>query len=244
MQLNLLPKTYTEKRPVTDRMISIRYEPDILLAIGLMVFSSVFLYFIVIHLVAAGTNLFDYNVFLFFARHHSIQLIQAAKICTFFGTGTFLIPAYLSVVIFLVKKNYSDLAYQVITAAISATLLGWILKIIFHRTRPLNHLVSGAGGFSFPSGHALGGFIFTGVFLYVIWKSGYGRFVKWSATIISCLFGLAVGLSRIYLHVHYATDVLGSFLIAVAWISLLYILFRIYHPKNDSSKNPGLSFRY
>ena len=242
MQLNLLPKTYTEKRPVTDRMISIRYEPDILLAFGLIIFSSVFLYFIVVHLVAVGTNLFDYDVFSFFARHHSIQLIRAAKICTFLGTGTFLIPAYLAVVIVLLKKNYPDLAYQVITAAISATLLGWILKIVFHRTRPLNHLVSGAGGYSFPSGHALGGFIFTGVFLYIIWKSGYTRFLKWSATIISCLFGLAVGLSRIYLHVHYASDVLGSLLIAVSWISLLYILFRLYYPKNETSENTGLSF--
>ena len=99
MQIHLLPKTYPKKRLGKDRM-AIVYEPEILLATGLIVFTSCFLYFVVIYLLPAGTNLFDYDVFLFFARHQSIQLIQAAKICTYFGTGTFLIPAYLALVIF------------------------------------------------------------------------------------------------------------------------------------------------
>ena len=242
MQINVLRKPYEEKRLDSPVATATRYDIDLLLAFGLLGLSSAFLCLIVRYLVPVSDNVIDDYAFLFFKTHGSEQLIMAARICTFFGTGAFLIPAYLVTVIFLVKNNYRESAYLVLSAAISATVLGWVLKIIFHRSRPLNHLVSGAGGFSFPSGHALGGFIFTGVFLCLIWKSNQRLYMKWPATILICLFGFAVGVSRICLHVHYATDVLGSLLIAITWLCLLYILFRLYFPKSDSTQNTRLLY--
>jgi len=110
---------------------------------------------------------------------------------------------------------------------ISSLLLGWILKPLFHRSRPGLPLVGGAGGYSFPSGHALGGFIFCGVLLLLLWKSRINFYLKWILTFFIFAFGLIIGISRIYLHVHYATDVLGSLFITLAWFSLSYIFFRL-----------------
>ncbi|HEY4937285.1 MAG TPA: phosphatase PAP2 family protein, partial [Puia sp.] len=167
------------------------------------------------------------------------KLIKIAQFVTFFGTGTFLIPSYIIIVVCLVRINYIKYALMTSTIAISSLLLGWLLKGIFHRSRPPHHLISGAGGYSFPSGHALGGFIFTGVVLYLIWQTRKSYYVKWIFSILIFAWGAIIGLSRIYLHVHYATDVLGSLFIALSWFSLLYIFFRFLyrHEMNERIEN-------
>lgn len=162
--------------------------------------------------------------------------LKAANIITVLGTGNFLVPAYIFIVIYLRKHNYYCLAYLTGVTAISSLLLGWLLKWLFHRSRPLEHLVSGAGGYSFPSGHALGGFIFSGLVLYLLWKTRLTFYTKWLMSIFVVLLGLAIGVSRIYLHVHYATDVLGSLLFAIWWLSLMHIIFRFIFKNNISQK--------
>ena len=229
MQIHIPQKRYFERRFSPNIPVITKYDIDLLFAFGLLGFSSALLFIIIQFLVPFSDNVVDHYFSLFFTAHTTAHLIETAKICSFFGTGTFLIPAYLVIIIFLSNNNHPASVYLVLSAALSATILGWLLKIVFHRSRPLNHLVSGAGGYSFPSGHALGGFIFTGIVLYAIWKTSHHLYVKWSATIFIFIFGLAIGLSRICLHVHFATDVLGSLMIAISWNCLLYIIFRLYY---------------
>jgi undecaprenyl-diphosphatase len=83
----------------------------------------------------------------------------------------------------------------------------------------------------------LGGFIFSGIVLYLVWKMKFNYFVKWLCSILVTLLGIGIGMSRIYLHVHYTTDVLGSFLIAIWWLSLIHILFRILYKKSFYTAN-------
>ena len=117
------------------------------------------------------------------------------------------------------RKTY---AIFVFTVAVSGLLLGLVLKELFQRPRPLHNMV-GAGGYSFPSGHSLGGFIFSLLIIFLIWKLKDGRLNKYFLYFISAVFGILIGLSRVYLHVHYATDVLGSFFVAIGWFALIYI---------------------
>ena len=125
-----------------------------------------------------------------------------------------------------------------IVASVSL-LSGWLLKDIFHRARPISPLISGVGGYSFPSGHALGGFIFSGVLLLLLWKTRRNIYLKWGLSFLIFLFGMSIGLSRIYLHVHYATDVIGSLFITLAWFALSYIFFRLIF-KHKLDERPKL----
>jgi undecaprenyl-diphosphatase len=96
----------------------------------------------------------------------------------------------------------------------------------------------GAGGYSFPSGHALGGFIFCLLVIFLIWKLKTGRPNKYLLFFIASVFGILIGLSRVYLHVHYATDILGSFFVAGGWFALIYLLFILVY-RNDLHQAGG-----
>ena len=104
----------------------------------------------------------------------------------------------------------------------------FVLKRLFNRPRPDIPLLEEARGLSFPSGHAMVSFCFYGLLAYIIWKSDAKKWVKWVAVIMLFLLVLFIGFSRIYLKVHYASDVMAGFCVGLIWLVLcLWILKRI-----------------
>jgi undecaprenyl-diphosphatase len=202
---------------------------DLLIVIGLFVISSLLFYFLVHSIIPEKVDIIDNSAFLLFSPYISPVHTRIAMIVTFFGTGTFLIPSYGLIIFYLLRKKFLIYVVMVLVIAVSSLLLGWLLKEMFHRARPLNPLVGGAGGYSFPSGHALGGFIFGGALIWLIWQAKRNVYLKWMLSLFIAAFGTMIGLSRIYLHVHYATDVLGSLFVTFIWYSLLYIFFRLVY---------------
>jgi undecaprenyl-diphosphatase len=208
------------------------FELEFVILFILLFVVSFLIFFLARYVIVKSENFIDYNIFLLVKKIINPTGIKIAKLITLFGTGNFLVPAYIFIIIYLARQNYGRLAFLTSTAAVSSLLLGWMLKWMFHRQRPLDHLVNGAGGYSFPSGHALGGFIFTGVILYLVWKIDLKYRSKCILSVFAFFLGLCVGLSRIYLHVHYATDVLGSLFISIWWLSFIHIVFRVLFGNN------------
>lgn len=109
------------------------------------------------------------------------------------------------------------------TVLVPVVLLGSIilnnaLKFLFHRERPgLPHLVE-VSGLSFPSGHAMVSFSFYGLLAYLAWVNMTGRVSKLMATVLLILLILTIGASRIYLGVHYPSDVLAGFAAGSFWL--------------------------
>ena len=211
------------------------FQQEFFLVFIFLVATSLLIYILTRYIISEKENVIDYHIFLMVKQIINPTGLKIAKLVTELGTGNFLVPAYIFIVLYLRKQNYILLAYMISITAVTSLLLGWLLKIVFHRNRPMEHLMSGAGGYSFPSGHALGGFIFSGILLYLVWKTRHGFYTKWSLSFLISLLGFSIGFSRIYLHVHYATDVLGSFFIAIWWLSFLHLLFRFLF-KNNISK--------
>ena len=201
-----------------------------LLAIVCLMFS-----FILLFLASAAIsevtkpNPIDVSFFRFCESFTNPLSIQIAIFISFFGTAVFLVPAYILIVYFLVKLNHERYAAMVTTIIITSLLSGWLLKLIFHKHRPPVPLVPGAGWYSFPSGHALGAFTFSGICLFLLWKARISNPRKRVFSGIFIVFGCLIGLSRIFLHVHYATDVFGSLFFSGFWILFVYMIFRIMY---------------
>jgi undecaprenyl-diphosphatase len=190
------------------------------------------LFYLLIHfIIPEKENLIDNLCFYYVRPWITNTNTKLAIFVSYFGSGLFLLPAYSYIIYLLSVKGYKTYAIFVFTVSVSGLLLGFVLKELFQRPRPLHKMV-GAGGYSFPSGHSLGGFIFCLLIIFLIWKFRSGRLNKYFLYFVSAVFGILIGLSRVYLHVHYATDILVSFFVAAAWFALIYVLFILVY-RND-----------
>lgn len=172
---------------------------------------------------------FDQHAFNFLARRVSNINTDVMQVFTFLGTHTFLIPANLTLVAyFLFIKKHRWYSINVPVVALSSLLLMFLLKLIFHRNRPLTPLLDAAKGYSFPSGHALMSITFYGLLIFLVWQNVKKVWTKWLLTILLALLIVFIGMSRVYLRVHYASDVLAGFSVGLMWLLLsLWILKRI-----------------
>jgi undecaprenyl-diphosphatase len=141
---------------------------------------------------------------------HNSYLTKFMIFITNFGGYLYIFIISLILLIFKNKKDLKNL----FSITIFSSLLNEILKRIFRRSRPsYPHLIS-IGGYSFPSGHAMASFTFYGYLIYLIYKSNYSRILKILTIILLAFLILIIGYSRIYLNVHYFSDVIAGFIIS------------------------------
>lgn len=112
---------------------------------------------------------------------------------------------------------------QVMCAAVNVGVISAIdqlLKVLVRRPRPQGYRLVEAPGLSFPSGHSMAAMAFYGYGIWLV-QGGAGGLSSnvFAVMALACVI-LAVGVSRIYLGVHYASDVLGGFCLALAWLIL------------------------
>lgn len=151
---------------------------------------------------------------------------------TFFGSVYFLLPAYLILIgYFLLSKKTRRLSLDVAAVGISSSIILFSLKDIFHRHRPYDPLVANVNGWSFPSGHSFCSFTFFGLLIYILWNQPMNSALRWTLTILFFLFACAIALSRVYLHVHYASDVLAGFLLCIVWLSISFWVMKKFKNK-------------
>ena len=138
---------------------------------------------------------------------------------TFLGKHQFLIPANLLLIFyFLFAAHQSWFSIRVATIALSSLVLMFLLKYLFRRKRPLSPLLQAAKGLSFPSGHAIMAVTFYGLIIYILLHTMDTSWVKYMLTITLILLIILIGYSRVYLRVHYASDVLAGFIIGILWL--------------------------
>jgi len=202
------------------------------LLVSLLFLLSIFVFGFLAHeVVSEDETSFDNNVFAFFSLHTTGGLVSMMRILTFFGSTYFIIPAYIILIVVLSLIHRRSDAINVAIVAITSTLLMLGLKQFFHRHRPELPLVKTLTNFSFPSGHALCSFIFCSVIIYLVTKGNLALKWKWIFSILLVLFSIIIGISRIVLRYHYATDVLAGFCVGFAWVIFSLWLERRLTPR-------------
>ncbi len=142
-----------------------------------------------------------------------------AKFITNFGGAIFL--AVLTIVLFILIKN-KKIGISIFSNLVIITALNQLLKNILHRPRPTEYRIIEETGYSFPSGHSMISMAFYGYLIYLIYKYVKNKYVKWISMALLSLLICSIGISRIYLGVHYTSDVLGGFLISISYL-VIYI---------------------
>ena len=122
------------------------------------------------------------------------------------------------------KMRKTRMARALLVSVIGGGLIVEIIKHLFRRARPeiLSHLVA-ESGYGFPSGHSFVAFSFYGFMAYYLFRRARSGFAKAITLISGALIILAIGASRVYLGVHWPSDVLGSYLLGAAWISAIIL---------------------
>lgn len=170
---------------------------------------------------------FDERAFQFLGGHVNPIRSELMEDVTFLGTHYFLIPLCIVLVIwFLIVRPHKWYSITVPAIAISSVALMLLLKQIFSRPRPLIPLLEAARGFSFPSGHALMSTTVYGLIIYICWKEVRQSVLRWALVTVFSLLILSICLSRIYLRVHYTSDVLAGICLGIAWLLLSITIVR------------------
>jgi membrane-associated phospholipid phosphatase len=180
---------------------------------------------------------FDEMAFNYLKTHTNDKVISFMSAVTFFGSSKFLFTAYVVLVIWYLIRKKRAKALDIATIGLAGYFILYLLKLVFRRTRPLNPLIDPLHNFGFPSGHASSSFIFFGLLIYLLWKESFSKTIKWCAAFILLLFALLVGISRIYLRLHYASDVLAGFCLGFAWLSISILVLEHFRKKNNTAVN-------
>ena len=142
-----------------------------------------------------------------------------AKFITNFGGAVFLSIATIALLLLIKNKK---IRLSIFSNIVIITILNQLLKRILRRPRPTEFRIVEETGYSFPSGHSMVSMAFYGYLIYLIYRYIKNKYVKWTLiTILSILICL-IGISRIYLGVHYTSDVLGGFLLSISYL-VVYI---------------------
>lgn len=165
---------------------------------------------------------FDSAVFNVIARFRCEPLTYFFRFISFLCSTWFLILA--TVLIMAFSKNRKNALYIGLNVLL-CFLLNQTFKMIFARNRPVDINLIVENGFSFPSGHSMVSLAFYGFFIYIIVHKKMKRRKKIIYCSLLALLTLLIGISRIYLGVHYASDVLAGFALSMAYLIIYIILF-------------------
>jgi len=161
----------------------------------------------------------DDTIFTIFEGYVSDTTTSFFNFFTYFGSHKFLVPANLLLmfIAFFIMRN-KWFGIKVTSVAFTSLFMMFALKTFFQRPRPEIPLLGAVRGLSFPSGHAFMSFAFFGLLIYVFYMQVKNIWLK-SLLIVACMaMIIIICLSRIYLRVHYASDVLAGLSIGLIWL--------------------------
>ncbi len=142
--------------------------------------------------------------------------------------------AGLVIVILLLKKEWWTAVFLLMPVWLAEYLVTF-LKNFFHRSRPLPQIVS-TQGYSFPSGHSFEAMLVYGFMIYLTWKFIRNNWLRSLIFILCTGLILLIGFSRIYLNVHWLTDVLGGYSAAFSWLMINILVLEIIKHRRQAPR--------
>ena len=185
-----------------------------------------------------GAQGFDHAVIRFVQSMESPPLTALAKGLSLVGSSKLAIGISLltMLILFFALKHRLELVLF-LWVGLGSQLLNTLLKLWFHRERPTIHRLIEQAGYSFPSGHSMAAFSLYGVIAYLLWRHMHNRSERLLLILFTVLMTGGIGWSRIYLGVHYPSDVIGGYAASGAWLMLSAACFEAYRNYKANPRN-------
>jgi len=214
-----------------------------LVSVELLVMAGVAFVSVATFLIMAKTvfidqnNTLDTTAFAFAEAHTTEAFTCFMKFTTFFASRDFLIYASITLAIFFMFfKKHRWYTVKVPVIAAGSSLLNQGMKLWFDRPRPATAFYE-QPGFSFPSGHAMIGGAFYGLLIYLAWTTISNKAARWFLVLILSIWVILIGYSRVYLHVHYASDVIAGWSAGFVFLIICLVLLRRLEPNYARKAN-------
>lgn len=127
------------------------------------------------------------------------------------------------------NKNSIILGLLTMNSAISNT----VIKHIIRRERPVGLKLVEQGGYSFPSGHTMIAVAVYGYLLYLVWTKITNKYLKYGLSILLSILIISIGISRVYVGVHFMSDVVAGFILSIIQVVLLIDFTNEHYIRGD-----------
>jgi undecaprenyl-diphosphatase len=173
---------------------------------------------------------------------HGVRSDGLTPVATFLSwIGDVMMNIVLAVValaiLFQAFKKRSELVMFLVAVG-GSQILNILLKHSIMRARPLETAIVMEDGFAFPSGHSMAAVALYGTLTYLLWKHVPARAGRVLMVLVSLLMIAGIGLSRVYLGVHYPSDVIGGYLLSAAWLLAVIGIFETYRKRKHPTGIP------
>ena len=162
----------------------------------------------------------DQKIFDVIAPDISEGDIRFMQSVSMLGNHLFLIPVSLLFILYFFLINKKWMCIRMAVVMISSVLLLFTLKNLIQRDRPASPFVEGIANFGFPSGHAFMSVTFYGLLIWYAATYLKNKWIQYFIILLLLLLIILIGYSRIYLRVHYTTDVIAGYCFSYIWLIL------------------------
>jgi len=222
---------------------------SLLLGLTAAISVLVFLAWLTDEVLEGGTRAFDEAIRRAIHQIASPTLTTLMRGISFLGSTQFLFVATTVIVIWFIFRRWKREAILLAITMIGASLLNITLKLAFKRVRPEPFFnLATPKSFSFPSGHSLASFCFFGALAVILNARIGSRRLRLVISVTAAVLVLLIGISRIYLGVHYPTDVIAGFCAALIWTGAVKFveetLVRRRRRRRKAEASPPISTDY
>jgi undecaprenyl-diphosphatase len=183
------------------------------------------------------TKDFDAYIRTFVHHYSSPSLTTAMRFVTSLGSPTVLFSLFAAASAGFLLAKWRAAALWLAIGVAGSVILDFMLKLLFHRARPEPFFAAMPESYSFPSGHALSSFTFYGMLAGLLDTRIHDATARLAVWVAAALLVIAIGFSRIYLGVHYPTDVIAGYCAAAVWVGALIYADHV-HRGRQSAKSP------
>lgn len=235
MSSNLSKRARTEAR-LKNLFIWLQTLIGSILFFGLMIAVGALFFFawLADEVLEGGTQAMDETVRIFVNGFSSQPLTLLMNFVTVLGSTLFLSTVFVCVFIIFIRKNRKRAAILITMTMAGAVFLNFVLKVSFARPRPVPFFDTPLpSSYSFPSGHALFALCFYGALAWIFASMIRKHWLKSLIWVAAVFLALLIGLSRIYLGVHYPSDVIAGYAASIVWVITVISADYVLKNKND-----------